>query len=109
MHTLIESTSAPRLLDSNGEILALEIWRPVKHGHPSTRTRLIMVMDDLFDVALQVTDGVFGDGTYAEVNKGTPDPGARQAIRRWRAGGDEDGPMVNEVVEPSDPRLGSDD
>jgi hypothetical protein len=62
-------------------------------------------MKDLFDVALQVTDQVLGEGTYAQVNRGTHDPGARQAIRRWRAGGDEDAPMVDEEVESSDPRL----
>jgi hypothetical protein len=61
-------------------------------------------LDRLFDVALQVTDEVFGDGAYAEKNKGTHDPDARQAIRRWRAGGDEDAPMVDEEVESSDPR-----
>jgi hypothetical protein len=62
--------------------------------------------DRLFDVALQVTDEIFGDGAYAQLNGDSHDPGARQAIRRWRAGGDEDAPMVGEDVEPSDPRLG---
>jgi hypothetical protein len=61
-------------------------------------------MDDLFDIALQVTDEVLGDGTYAEVNRGGHRPGARQAIRRWRAGGDEDAPMVDDEVDSSDPR-----
>lgn len=65
--------------------------------------------DRLFDVALQVTDEVFGDGAYADLNSSGPDPGARQAIRRWRAGGDEDAPMVGDEVEPSDPRIDAKD
>lgn len=62
-------------------------------------------LDRLFDVALRVTDEVFGDGAYAALNGDTSDPAARQAIRRWRAGGDEDAPMKGEVVDASDPRL----
>jgi hypothetical protein len=66
------------------------------------------VMDDEpFDVALEVTDEVLGDGTYASVNRGTPNPGARGAIDRWRAGGDEDAPIMGEEIEGSDPRLDS--
>jgi hypothetical protein len=39
-------------------------------------------MTDLYDIARQVTDEVLGDGTYAELNKGNPDPGVQAAIRR---------------------------
>lgn len=39
-------------------------------------------MDDLYDVARQVTDEVMGAGTYAEVNKGNPDPRVQAAIQR---------------------------
>ena len=69
-------------------------------------------MDDqdcLFDVALQVTDEVFGDGAYASLNGHSSDLGARQAIRRWRAGGDEDAPMIGDETEASDTRLDQQD
>ena len=38
--------------------------------------------DDLYDVARKVTDEVLGDGTYAELNAGNPDPRVQAAIRR---------------------------
>ena len=37
---------------------------------------------DLYDVAREVTDEVFGEGTYAEMNGGSPDPGVQAAIAR---------------------------
>lgn len=39
-------------------------------------------MADLYDIARRVTDEVLGAGTYAEVNKGNPDPGVQAAIKR---------------------------
>lgn len=42
--------------------------------------------EDLYDVARQVTDEVFGQGTYAELNRDHPDPGVQRAIQRWRDG-----------------------
>lgn len=35
-----------------------------------------------YDMALQVTDGALGEGTYAEINKNHPDPGVQAAIKR---------------------------
>jgi hypothetical protein len=39
---------------------------------------------DLYDIALEVTDEALGEGTYADMNGGSPDPGVRAAITRWR-------------------------
>jgi hypothetical protein len=39
-------------------------------------------MGDLYDIARQVTDEVMGEGTYADLNRGNPDPGVQAAIRR---------------------------
>lgn len=36
----------------------------------------------LYDIARQVTDEVLGEGTYASLNAGHPDPGVQAAIRR---------------------------
>lgn len=36
---------------------------------------------DLFDIARQVTDETFGDGAYADLNKGNPNPGVQRAIQ----------------------------
>ena len=47
--------------------------------------RVTVRAKDLYDVALEVTDEQFGDGTYAESNAGHPDPGVQAAIARWRA------------------------
>lgn len=48
-------------------------------------------MDDMYDIALRVTDEVLGEGTYADLNKGNPDPGVQAAIERaeHREGTDE--------------------
>ena len=40
--------------------------------------------DKKYDFALQTTDAINGDGTYAEVNRNHPDPGVQRAIKRWR-------------------------
>ena len=40
---------------------------------------------DLYDVALQVTDEVLGEGTYAELNAGNGHPGVQAAIARTHA------------------------
>lgn len=40
--------------------------------------------DKKYDFALQATDSVNGDGTYAEINFHNPDPGVQRAIKRWR-------------------------
>lgn len=42
--------------------------------------------EDLYDVALRVTDEVIGPGTYARMNEHHPDPGVQAAISRWKAG-----------------------
>lgn len=34
-----------------------------------------------YDIALQVTDEVLGEGTYAEINKNNSNPGVRMAIQ----------------------------
>lgn len=39
-------------------------------------------MTDLYDVAREVTDSVFGEGAYAEMNGGNPDPGVQASIKR---------------------------
>lgn len=39
-------------------------------------------MGDLYDIARRVTDEVLGEGTYADLNKGNPDPGVQAAIKR---------------------------
>jgi hypothetical protein len=38
---------------------------------------------NLYDVALAVTDEVCGDGAYAQINAGNPNPGVQAAIKRW--------------------------
>lgn len=45
-----------------------------------------MTPDDrtLYDVAREVTDEALGDGTYATLNSGNPDPGVQAAIKRFR-------------------------
>jgi hypothetical protein len=37
---------------------------------------------ELYDLALKVTDGALGKGTYADLNRGNPDPGVQAAIKR---------------------------
>lgn len=39
-------------------------------------------MTDLYDIARKVTDEVLGEGTYAKINEGNPDPGVQAAIKR---------------------------
>jgi len=48
---------------------------------------------DLYDIAREVTDEVFGEGAYAEINKDNPDPGVQAAIQR--------GPKVPEAKDES--------
>lgn len=38
----------------------------------------------LFDIAREVTDEVFGEGTYADMNKSHPNPDVQAAIKRAR-------------------------
>lgn len=38
--------------------------------------------EDLYDIALQITDEVLGPGTYATINARNPDPGVQAAIAR---------------------------
>lgn len=40
----------------------------------------------LYDIARNVTDEVMGEGTYAEINGGNPDPGVQATIERGRQG-----------------------
>jgi hypothetical protein len=42
------------------------------------------VVTSLYDIARQVTDEVFGTGTYADVNKNHPNPGVQAAIAKVR-------------------------
>lgn len=44
----------------------------------------IAVSDNMYDIARKVTDDVMGEGTYAEINAGDPDPGVQRAIRKWK-------------------------
>ena len=37
---------------------------------------------NLYDIARQVTDEVLGEGTYAALNAGNPDPGVQGAIAK---------------------------
>lgn len=37
---------------------------------------------EMYDIARRVTDEVLGEGTYADLNKGNPDPAVQAAIRR---------------------------
>lgn len=46
----------------------------------------------LYDIARQVTDEVLGEGTYARLNSGHPDPGVQEAIRRSKENNDDDAP-----------------
>lgn len=39
-------------------------------------------MTDMYDLARQVTDEVFGEGAYADLNKNNPDPGVQRAIKK---------------------------
>jgi hypothetical protein len=41
-------------------------------------------MSDMYDIARRVTDEVLGEGTYADLNRGNPDPGVQAAIKRAR-------------------------
>jgi hypothetical protein len=43
-------------------------------------------MGDLYDIARQITDEVLGEGTYADLNRGNPDPGVQAAIERAEQG-----------------------
>jgi hypothetical protein len=38
--------------------------------------------DALYDVALQITDEVLGEGSYAQINRSNPDPKIQAALRR---------------------------
>jgi len=40
------------------------------------------VSEPLYDVARQVTDEVFGEGAYAELNGSNPHPAVQAAIKR---------------------------
>jgi hypothetical protein len=40
------------------------------------------MVNDLYDVAAEVTDGVLGIGTYAYLNRHHPNPAVQAAIRR---------------------------
>lgn len=37
---------------------------------------------EMYDIARRVTDEVLGEGTYADLNKGNPDPEVQAAIKR---------------------------
>lgn len=57
---------------------------------------------NLYDVARQVTDEIFGAGSYAEMNKHHPDPGVQRTIRNSGANMaevEEDRPFVEMASE----------
>lgn len=58
---------------------------------------------DLYDVAREVTDEVFGKGTYAEMHASNPDPGVQRAILRANEGA----MACNKTPPPEHPLHGS--
>ena len=53
-----------------------------RSGDEPPRAPLNWTDDRLYDLAREITDEFFGEGTYAEMNENHPDPGVQRAIKR---------------------------
>ena len=62
------------------------LWSSAPHVSYLTRHRYAFTRRErdmnMYDIARHITDDVFGEGTYAEMNKNHPDPGVQGTIRR---------------------------